>query len=339
MPPPPIVIDAHEDVLQKIVDYGTDLGPDSGNQGDIPKWKAGGINVVWFSIWIDPRKYPGAAAIERAMTLIKALQKQVEKFPTMLQACDTAADVRAATAEGKIAALIGVEGGAAINNKIEMLETYRRLGARYMTLTWRGNLKWAGSSQGENPSMGLTEFGRDIVREMNRLGIIVDLSHVSDQTFYDAIAVSSKPVVVSHSNARAIANHPRNISDDMLRALAKNGGVIGINFNGEFLRDQKTGRLIPGASRPTMESILKQIDHVVQVAGIDHVGFGSDWDGGIKPPPGLTTAAGMLLIIEALRKRGYNEEQLRKICGENFLRVLEANDTPLLSAATSPPVH
>jgi membrane dipeptidase len=326
---PLAVLDAHEDVLQRVLDNGDDLEDDSAHgQADIPKWKAGGVNIVWFSIWVSPNHYPGKAGVDRAHSLIRALQKQIAKHPDDLEACDSAADCRRTIANGKIAALIGIEGGCAINNDISMLAEYRQLGARYMTLTWRGNLAWAGSSQSEDPTMGLTSYGERIVREMNRLGIIVDLSHVSDQTFYDAIRVSSRPVIVSHSNARALANHPRNVSDDMLRTLAKNGGVIGVNFNSDFLRDQQSGFFSRAmASSTSIKNVLDQIDHIVKVAGIDHVGFGSDWDGEIDPARGLATASSMRNLISGLRERGYSEAQIRKIAGENFLRVLEANDT------------
>lgn len=217
-----------------------------------------------------------------------------------------------------------------------------------MTLTWRGNLKWAGSSQDignpqwerlrdrvqpkgdedELSSGGLTEFGREVVQEMNRVGMIVDLSHVSDQTFFDALSATKRPVILSHSNARALAPHPRNISDEMLRALKVNGGVIGVNFWSDLL--EPTGSKSAGQEKTsvTLENMLNMIDHIVEVAGIDSVGIGSDFEGMSSLPIGLENAARLPDLFDGLRRRGYSEEEIRKIAGENFLRVLEANDTP-----------
>jgi membrane dipeptidase len=321
-----IVLDAHEDVILRVANRGDDLGQNSPYQADIPKWRAGGINAVWFAIWVDQRKFTGQNAVRRTRQLLETLDRQLARHSDHLALCDTANDVRRAAAAGKIAALIGIEGGVALDNNPALIEAYRRLHVRYLTLTWRTNLAWAGSSQASNPKVGLNALGRQMVAEMNRVGVIPDLSHVSDQTFYDVLAVTSKPVIVSHSNARALAPHPRNITDDMLRALAQNGGVIGINFWQELLRGRDAkGRLKP-ASSVDVETVLDHIDHVIKVAGIDHVGFGSDWEGIASPANGLENAAQMGKVLDGLRRRGYNEGEIRKIAGENFLRVLEANE-------------
>jgi membrane dipeptidase len=322
---PPLVMDGHVDVVLRVVDNGFDLatdGPDT--QADIPKWKRGGVNAVWFSIWVHPERYPGAAANQRAWQLIDAVRDQASRHPELVL-CDTAAKVRKATAMGKIAALLGVEGGVAINNDIKELARFRKAGVRYMTLTWRGNLDWAGSSQSADPSMGLTDFGRDVVREMNRLGIIVDLSHTSEQTVRDALSVTTKPVIFSHSNARVLANHPRNVTDDILRAVARNNGLVAVNVVGSFLRPTARGWAIrPGP--PTVETVADQIDHIARVAGIDHVAIGTDYEGSIRPVAGLETTEHLPRLWDALLARGYTKPQVDKIAGGNFLRILEANE-------------
>lgn len=323
---PMIVLDAHEDVLLRIAGRNEDLADDSYGQGDIPKWRRGGINAVWFALWVNPEKYPGQKAVGRVNELMDSLRSQVAQHPKDLALCDTAEEVRNATASGRIACLMGIEGGAAINNSLELLKAYRLLGVRYMTLTWRRNLKWAGSSESSNPEMGLSELGKEIIAEMNRVGILVDLSHASDTTFYDVIKVTTKPVIVSHSNARALSPHPRNITDEMLRALAENGGVIGVNFWDEMLRGKDSRGRKKAASTVSVETVLDHIDHIVKVAGIDHVGLGSDWEGTSSFACGLGTAAEMHKVIEGLRARGYTEEHIRKISGENFLRVLRENE-------------
>lgn len=327
---PLIVLDAHEDVLQRVLDKGHDLGKEMpGTHADLPKWRKGGLNAVWFSVWVDPRKYQGKEAPLRADRLLAALHEQASRHADQLALCDTAADVRRATAAGKVAGLIGVEGGVVLNNDPARVEQLRRLGVRYLTLTWRGNLKWAGSSQSDRPDMGLTPLGEEIVREMNRTGMVVDLSHVSDRTFYDVLAVTTKPVIVSHSNSRLLSAHPRNVTDDMLRSLAQNGGVVGVNFASSFLRPREEGGYeVTARGASTIETVLDHIDHIARVAGVDHVGLGSDFDGGIRPVRGLENAAKIPDLLTGLRHRGYTEEQVRKIAGENFLRVLEANDRP-----------
>ncbi len=323
---PLILLDAHQDALRRVLDRGDHLGETYGDeQGSIPQWKVGGWNAIWFSVWVDPRKYSGADAVVRADRLIAAYRKQMAKYPSTLVACDTASEIRQAVANGKIACMLGLEGGVAINNDPKLISYYREQGVTYMTLTWRGNLSWAGSSQSNNPKMGLTPLGVQVVTEMNRVGMLVDLSHVSDATFNDALDATEKPVIVSHSNARLLSPHARNVTDAMLKRLGANGGVIGVNFAGDFLRPGADGQLRRMAGSPTLETVLDQIDHIAQVAGVDHVGIGTDYDGGIRPARGLENASRGAALISGLTKRGYSESEIRKICGENFLRVLEQN--------------
>jgi membrane dipeptidase len=331
---PLVLFDAHQDCLRRVLDRGDDLAETYGDeQGNIAQWHRGGFNAIWMSVWVDPRKYQGPEAVDRARDLIAAYRRQIALHRDQLSPCENAADVRSAISQGRIATLLGIEGGVAINNDISLIGYYRKQGVRYMTLTWRGNLAWAGSSQSANPQMGLTEFGRDVVREMNRVGIVVDLSHVSDRTFNDALDVTSKPVLVSHSNARLLSPSARNITDAMLVRLRDNGGVVGVNFSGDFLKASESGEWKLRAGPPTVATVVEQIDHIVQVAGIDHVGIGTDYDGGIRPARGLETAAQAPKLLQALREKGYTEADVRKIAGENLLRVLQANDT--VSAAVA----
>lgn len=343
---PPIVLDGHVDVLLRLVspDTGRTLDePGFNGQANFANWKAGGTNAVFFAVWIDPRQFRGKMAEQRAEQLIGVLHQQLRLYPNRLALCDTADEVRRTVAADKTAALIGIEGGIAINDNLANIERFRRMGVRYMTLTWRGNLAWAGSSQEvshpfrrgetmeivEHPSSGgLTEFGRRVVAEMNRVGMCVDLSHVSDETFFDAIKISTRPVIVSHSNARALSDHKRNITDTMLRALKANGGVMGINLWYEMLEPSGKGSKTAGAKRVTVEDVLDQIDHIVKVAGIDHVGLGTDFEGMSDLPQDLQNAAQLPKIFEGMRKRGYSEADIRKFAGENFLRVLKANEGP-----------
>jgi membrane dipeptidase len=335
-PTPFLCLDAHEDVLEKTVGRGDELdGFMTHTQATIPNWREGGIDAVWFATWIEPRHVQGAEAITRTWEQIRLLQTLERRYSGDLKICDTAADVRQAVAMGYIAALLGIEGGVAIQNDPGLLKGYRSAGVRYMTLTWRGNLPWVGSCdpmRGESEK-GLTDLGCSIVREMNRLGIVVDLSHASDLAFYDAIRVSTKPVIASHSNARALSGNSRNVTDDMLRALAKNGGVIGANFYPGYLEPGGRDWDEPGAVRVTVETLADQIDHMVRVAGIDHVGIGSDFEGIESLPMGMKSAADTGKVFETLRRRGYSDDALRKIAGENFLRVLETNEHPALDTS------
>ncbi len=354
-----IVVDTHDDTTQRLLfDKSFDIGrrSDTGNI-DIPRMREGGLDALFFSIFI-PGDVTGPLAVRRAMALIDSVHEAVRRHPADLVLATTATDVRRAAADGKIAALMGMEGGHMIDDDLGLLRSYAKLGVRYLTLTHSVNTNWADSS-GDTPSHnGLTAFGKDVVRELNRLGMMVDVSHVSDKTFYDALEVSKAPVIASHSSCRAIANHPRNMTDDMLRALARNGGVVMINYSVGFLSEEyrvasqkardetktfeeltkKCGneacaileldRITRSAMmrgelpKVSWETIVDHIDHAVKIAGVEHVGLGSDFDG-TSVPLGMEDASKLPKITQALLDRGHSERDIQKILGDNILRVME----------------
>jgi membrane dipeptidase len=354
-----IVVDTHDDTTQRFLDGKFDLGERT-NTGsiDIPRMKEGGLNAIFFSIWI-PSKVTGPEAVRRALQQIDAVREQVSKHPRDIVLATTVAQIREAKKKGQIAALMGVEGGHMINSDLTVLRKFAGLGVRYMTLTHSGNDEWADSSTDKAAHNGLTDFGKDVVREMNRLGVMVDISHVSDKTFADALAVSKAPMIASHSSCRAICDVPRNMTDEMMKALAAKGGVVQINYHVGFLSqefrdaekadpkinaeigqevtkrcgDNEACQLLEGDKltreavekgklpRVSYEKIIEHIDHAVKVAGADHVGLGSDFDGA-NMPYGMEDASKLPLITEALLKKGYSESDVRKILGENTLRVM-----------------
>ncbi len=356
-----IVIDSHDDTTQRLLfdkTFNISVRQKNGNI-DIPRMREGGLDALFFSIWV-PSDITGAPAVTRAMALIDAVHKAVKAHPNDLMLATTAAEVRRAAAEHKIAALMGVEGGHMINDDLGQLRKYAALGVRYLTLTHFKNNTWADSSTDTPAHNGLTPLGKDVVRELNRLGMMVDVSHVADKTFYDALAVTMAPVLASHSSCRAIANHPRNMTDDMLRALAKNGGVVMINYHAAFLSEEfrvasekKSGNIVAAMDamskkcggneacttmegeridheammsgalpKVTWEKIVEHIDHAVKVAGADHVGLGSDFDGATMPL-GMEDASKLPKITDALLEKGYSEQDIEKILGGNILRVME----------------
>jgi len=321
--------------------------------------REGGMNAIFFSIWIDGR-IMGPPAVQKALDQIDAVHENVRKYSKDLAFCRTAEEVRRAHSQGKIAALIGVEGGHMIGNDIRVLRMFGDLGVRYMTLSHFYNDEWADSSTDKPVHNGLTDIGKDIVREMNRQGIMVDISHVSDKTFYDALEVSKAPLIASHSSCRAICNHVRDMSDEMIKALAAKGGVVQINYERSFLDQaykdayestgggvvssfdqatkvcgddseclmrkikERTDRLTAEGKLPhvSWEKIIEHIDHVVKLAGPDHVGLGSDFDGA-DMPEGMEDCSKLPKITEALLRKGYSEDDIRKILGGNTLRVME----------------
>lgn len=321
---PMIIVDAHEDTLLRLAHGGDLISPRPNAQSDIPKWKAGGVNVVFTAIWMDPFKIFGTDAEWAVMDFMSILRQQARNHADQIALCETAAQVRDTVAGNRIALVPAIEGGVAISNDLTLIARYRSMGVRYITLTWKDNLPWVGGSETDKPERGLSEFGRQVVTEMNRVGMIIDMSHASDRSFWDVVEVSTKPVICSHSNARALAGHVRNVSDEMLAALGKNGGVIGVNIHQGFL--DKQGHVPKATEQLGIGAVIGQIEHIVRVAGIDHVGIGTDWDGGIKPVVGMENASGMRTLISALREHGYDETSLRKIAGGNFLRVLEQNE-------------
>jgi membrane dipeptidase len=355
-----IVVDTHDDTTQRLLfEKGFDIGVrhENGNV-DIPRMREGGLDALFFSIWV-PSDVTGPPAVKRALQLIDRVHEAVRTHPDDLVLATTAAEIRRAAAERKIAALMGMEGGHMIDDDLGTLRDYARLGVRYLTLSHFKNNNWADSSTDRPAHNGLTDFGKDVVRELNRLGMMVDISHVSDKTFADVLEITSVPVIASHSSCRAIANHPRNMTDDMMRALAKNGGVIMINYEVSFLSEEnrlasekaggvvaaldlmskkcggdeacstlETARLTREAmdkgTLPAVswEKIVEHIDHAVKVAGVDHVGLGSDFDGATMPI-GMEDASKLPKLTTALLARGYSAADVEKILGRNILRVME----------------
>jgi membrane dipeptidase len=354
-----IIIDTHADTPQVMLDEGYDLAdPASPYMISIPKMRAGHLGAEFFSIWVDV-DWPKQDLIHRALDLIDVTDQQVARHSDVLGLATTADDVERLHREGKIAVLLGVEGGHEIQGDLRALDIFYRLGVRYMTLTHTRNDE-LGDSSGDKPQWkGLSPLGRQAVARMNQLGMMVDISHVSDNTFYDALAVSKAPLIASHSSCRALCKAPRNMTDDMIRALARNGGVMDINFYSGFLspayrdgfakiekqvddqiaearaRYAKQGKrlsypeevrierqLTRNLPAPSYTAIADHIDHAVKVGGIDHVGLGSDFDGIDTPPSGMEDVSKIPALVGELARRGYSEEDLEKILGGNVLRVM-----------------
>ena len=354
-----IVIDTHDDTTQRLLDPHFDITvPHTDGNIDVPRMRDGGLTAIFFSIWING-KILGPTAVKQALDQIDAVRETVRKHPNDFILATTADDIREAKKQHKIAALMGVEGGHMMGNDLAVLRTFAALGVRYMTLTHMENNEWADSSTATPEHNGLTPFGKDVVREMNRLGMLVDISHVSDKTFYDALEVSKAPLIASHSSCRALCNAARNMTDDMIRDLAKHGGVIQINYHVGFLSqqfrdfeaahpevekeineevkkrcgtdeacsgvagDQVVRDFMKEGKLPKVDwtAIIEHIDHAVKVGGIDHVGLGSDFDGAVMPL-GMEDVTHIPQITDALLKKGYSESDVRKILGENTLRVL-----------------
>ena len=355
-----IVVDTHDDTTQRLLDPKFDFGiRHTDGSVDIPRMREGGLSAIFFSIWI-PGTVTGPTAVQRALDQIGAVRETVARHPNELVLCTTADEIRHAKAANKIAVLMGVEGGHMINNSLANLDKFFALGVRYMTLTHTVNTDWADASTDKAAHNGLTDFGRQVVREMNRLGMMVDISHVADKTFYDVLAVSKAPVIASHSSCRALCSAPRNMTDDMIKALAAKGGVIQINYHIGFLSQQfqdvskahpELGKEIEAESKkrcgdneacqlieadkitrdmvaqgklPRVDwtEIIKHIDHAVKLAGVDHVGLGSDFDGA-DMPYGMEDVSDIPQITNALLAKGYSPADVRKILGGNTLRLMQ----------------
>jgi membrane dipeptidase len=363
-----IVIDTHADTPQRFLDDNYDIGnTDSKDVGHISldKARAGNLGAEFFSIWVDPSTNEGHFA-KHTLDLIDSVYEQAERHPDRMMMAFSVADVERAHREKKLAALMGIEGGHSIENDIRLLRSFYRLGVRYMTLTWSNTNEWGDSSGDIDDAKvqhhnGLTDFGKQVVTEMNRLGMMVDISHVADKTFWDAITVSKAPVIASHSSARALCNARRNMSDDMLRAVAKNGGVVDVNFFSGFDSQKYWDALMAQGDnqqaavdaylaklkaegkepsymdkeriqrewmtripRPPLSALIDNIDHIAKVAGVDHVGLGSDFDGvSGATPEGMDSAADLPKITQALLDRGYSADDIHKILGGNLLRVFK----------------
>jgi membrane dipeptidase len=330
-----IVIDTHNDITSPMTDEGFDLGAldKSGKtQTDIPRMKEGGLDAEFFAIYVAAKYAKEGGSARRAMDMINDVYEQARRHPESLEIAFTAGDIRRIHKNGKIAALMGIEGGHAIEDSLSALRQFYKLGVRYMTLTHTNTNNWADSAGGiNNPAEkrhgGLNDFGREVVREMNRLGMMVDISHVADDTFWDVIETSQAPVIASHSSCRDLTNVPRNLTDDMLKALAKNRGVVMINFYSGFINTEyaKPGAPAPAkpANKSTMDMLMAHFEHAIKVAGVDHVGIGSDFDGvdGMLPA-GMEDVSKLPAITYELLKRGYSDADVKKVLGENFLRVM-----------------
>lgn len=364
-----VVLDVHCDTPTLIQAEGYDLGQrhDYG-QVDIPRMREGGASGAFFSIYTSATSGTPLEAVKKALEVIDGVRQEVGRHPNDLVLATTAGEILAAKAAGKIAILMGVEGGHMIDSSLEVLRGFFRLGARYMTLTHRADTPWAGSS-GSKLNKGLDDFGRQVVREMNRLGMMVDVSHVSDQTFYDTIESASAPVIASHSSCRALASHARNMTDEMLQALAKTGGVVHINYYNSFLDDDHRARvdalkeldsrrreitktlaadpkrreaefrklnqeLIEKTGRVPLSRLIDHFEHAVKVAGVDHVGLGSDFDGvEDQLPEGMEDISKIPNLVEGLSKRGFSDADIEKILGGNTLRVMREVEAAAAKAA------
>jgi len=363
-----IVIDTHADTPQRFVDeHWNFTDPLNGGMLNLETARAGNLAAEFFAAWVEPSAWQGRFAF-RTLQLIDGIYEQIRKHPDSMRLCLSADDIIRAHTDGIFAALIGIEGGHSIEADLGLLRLYHRLGVRYMTLTWSNSNEWADSSGDlDDPSVphhnGLTAFGRIVVREMNRLGMMVDVSHVSDRTFWDVLQTTHAPIIASHSSARALTDHPRNLTDEQLRAVATNNGVVMVNFYPSFIDDHwrttwtatlpqreplyaaaaqayiDRGEPVPYSSPVNVdrqfyaehmanilplapfESLIDHFDHVAQVAGIDHVGIGSDFDGFGILPAEISSAADLPKITTALMARGYTAEQMKKILGGNLLRV------------------
>jgi membrane dipeptidase len=361
-----IIVDTHADTPQRFLDEGFDIGstdPKDSGHISLDKARRGNLSAEFFSIWVEPETNKGQFA-RHTFDLIDSVYEQAARHPDRMMMAFSVADIERAHREHKLAALMGIEGGHSIENDIHLLRDYYRLGVRYLTLSWSNTNEWADSSGDINDEKvqhhnGLTDFGTQVVLEMNRLGMMVDISHVADKTFYDAIATTKAPVIASHSSARALVNAPRNMTDDMLKAVAKNGGVVQVNFFNAFddedfrkaleaqSKDQAAAQQeyinklkaegktptyldtdkierewMAKIPRPPLKSLIDHIDHIAKVAGIDHVGLGSDFDGvSGATPQGIDSAADLPKITQALLDRGYGEADIKKILGGNSMRV------------------
>lgn len=354
-----IVIDTHNDVLISSIMEGKEIaGQVPSGHTDIPRFFEGGVNAQIFSIWCGD-DYGKGTAYNFANEQIDSLLKIVAENPDKLQLATTKEGILKASEENKLAVLMGVEGGHMIENNLGYLQSLYDRGVRYLTLTWNNSTDWASSASDEtNPNSqikqkGLTDFGKDVIRYMNKIGMMIDLSHVGRQTFFDAIETTSKPVILSHSNVYAIAPVSRNLKDDQIRAVAKNGGVICINFYSGFLEegynqkvdslykatvsekvrkknvsgDNKFYQLSADAKeqvRPELSVVIDHIDYIVNLVGVDYVGLGGDFDGVESTAKGLDDVAAYPNITKALVERGYSDGDIQKILGLNVLRVLDA---------------
>lgn len=391
-----VVVDTHTDTTSRILDEGFDMGPRAKDgHMDLPRIREGGLDVAFYSIYVASRFYgdehklfakaegdedwprpqdagtPNGSA-RRALAMIDGLVRTADRYPQQMAVCDSTESIRNALASGKHAACMGIEGGHAIEGQLALLRMFHQLGVRYMTLTHTNHNEYADSCADSVPRWGgLNTLGQKVVKEMNRLGMMVDVSHVSDRTFADVLAVTRAPVICSHSSMRAICEHPRNITDDMLRALSKNGGVVMINYNCGFVDAEygkrsgqvsqtkriqerearkkfpqgsedltqalkKLDERFPAPERPTMATLMQHILRAIEIAGPDHVGLGSDFDGVPCVPQGIDDVTFLPRITYELLAAGQSEDTVKKVLGQNLLRVFAQVEQTAQSLAGEP---
>lgn len=352
-----IVVDTHNDILSMMTDDNYDLGVSSVGKyhTDIARMKQGGLTAEFFSVYIDRSFARDGGSARRTLDMIDYVYRAAERYPNDLMMSYSTADIRRAKKQNRIAALMGIEGGHAIEDSLMALRDFYRLGIRYMTLTHNNTNNWADACCDTAKHNGLSDFGKDVVREMNRIGMLIDISHVSDKTMSDVLDVSKAPVIASHSSARALGDRPRNIPDDLLRRIGKNGGVVMVNFYPGFIdakviaaakeRDarlkpeldqlketykddakklaEETNKLLAANPLPTtpLSVLIDHFDHIAKVAGVDHVGIGSDFDGVPSLPVGMEDISKLPNITYELLKRGYSEKDVKKVLGDNFMRA------------------
>ena len=354
------MVDGHNDVAESVI-YGHSATWDSadiaqsvhGLHTSIPRLRAGGVGAQFWSVWVPPQTLLRQGGLRPALEQIDLIRRMEERYPQAFERASTAADVERIHRQGRIASLIGVEGGHAIENSLGVLRQLYALGARYMTLTWNNGLAWVDAGEDSVRAHGLSPFGREVVREMNRLGMLVDLSHVSDSAAVQALRVSEAPVIFSHSDTRALIGIRRNVPDEILRMVRSNGGVVMVNFLCAFL-DSATARYSegrearfrelwvrfgadtagfiaaarawtaanPAPPQPGVGVLADHVDHIRDVAGVDHAGYGSDYDGISCAPRGMGDVSGFPLLTAELLRRGYSEADVKKVMGLNLLRAL-----------------
>ena len=358
-----IVVDTHSDSISRAVDDGEDLGQETGRgHMDLPRMRAGNVTAQFFACYVSPKMIPKKQCIQRVLDMADAVKQLCARYPDQIELARSAKDVRRIAGDGKLSAILCIEGGHAIEDDLAVLRQFHELGIRYMTLTWNNTNNWADGVLDEPRHDGLNELGRDVVREMNRLGMMVDISHVAVKTFWDVMEATSKPVIASHSSAWELCQHPRNMNDDQLRALPQNGGVVCVNFETSFIsepyrlaRAELDGRMdqeikesaqglgdepeaaevaeeeirarykdirVSEIKLPSYTLIGDHLDHLIRLAGIDHVGLGSDFDGCVTPE-GMEDCSRMPWITEELVRRGYSDGDIKKVLGDNVLRVME----------------
>lgn len=363
-PEEPLYVDLHIDTPGRLLNEELDLAESlEYTHVDIAKMQEGGLTGGFFAVSTSARGQTPLSAVKNALHITDVIVEEVARHPNDLFLATTSDDVLRASREDRIAILIGIEGGHMIDSSLEVLRQLYRLGARYMGLTHSGNTPWVGAAEYDDGPEGLTDFGREVVREMNRIGMMVDLSHASDQAFFDAVDTSSAPVLNTHAACRSVSNHPRNLTDDMLKALAQNGGVLGVAYYGGMLDDDFRGRLselstinrrkgvvrrefaedkrrmseelwklekagVELIGQVPLGRLIDHIEHAATIAGIDHVGVGCDYDSvGLRVPEGLEHIGKTPNLVAALQARGFSNEAVGKVMGGNVLRVMRQAET------------